>query len=112
VLRGLVRRCPACGRGRMFAGYLKLRERCDSCSEPLGHIRADDFPPYITILLVGHIIVPLVLYVYQTWQLPTWIGLTIWPTLTLVLTLTLLPLIKGGVVGVMWSLGLRGRERH
>lgn len=96
----------------MFSGYLKLSDRCDRCSERLGHIRADDIPPYVTILLVGHLIVPMVLLVYQNWQPPTWLSMTVWPLLTLALTLALLPVIKGAVVGLMWSLRLRGDERH
>ena len=112
LLRGLARRCPACGEGRMFAGYLKVSQQCERCLEQLGHIRADDIPPYVTILLVGHLIVPLVLFVYQTWQPPTWLSMTIWPLATLALTMALLPVIKGGVVAVMWSLRLRGDERH
>ena len=112
ILRGLHRRCPACGEGRLFAGYLKLRERCASCAEPLGQIRADDIPPYVTILIVGHLIVPLVLIVYQTYQPPMWLSLTVWPLLTVALTLALLPPIKGAIVAAMWTLRLRGDERH
>ena len=101
MLRGLLRRCPACGEGRLFAGYLKVRERCAKCGEPLGHIRADDIPPYVTILIV-----------YQSYQPPMWLSLTVWPLLTVALTLALLPAIKGAIVSAMWALRLRGDERH
>jgi uncharacterized protein (DUF983 family) len=112
MLRGLRRRCPACGEGRLFTGYLKVRERCAKCEEPLGHIRADDIPPYVTILIVGHLIVPLVLIVYQNYQPAMWLSLTVWPLLTIVLTLALLSPIKGAIVSAMWVLRLRGDERH
>ena len=111
-MRGLQRKCPACGDGRLFAGYLKVAAKCTTCSERCGHIRADDIPAYLTILLVGHIVVPLVLIVYQTYQPTMWISMIAWPAVTLALTLGVLPLIKGATVGVMWALRLRGDEQH
>lgn len=112
VLRGLRRRCPHCGVGRGFTGYLKVQAECPHCGEPLGHIRADDFPPYITILIVGHIVVPLLLFVEQALSPPMAVQMILWPGLTAVLTLTGLPFVKGGVVGLMWALRLRGDERQ
>lgn len=110
IMRGFKRRCPACGEGRAFAGYLKLAERCSVCDTALGQIRADDFPPYLTIFAVGHLIVPLVLWSEQTVVPPMWVQMTVWPLLTLILSLLLLPLMKGAVVGLMWALRLRGSE--
>ena len=110
MLRGLVRRCPSCGVGASLRGYLKVPESCASCGEPLGRIRADDFPPYVTILLVGHLIVPLVLWIERNHALPLAVGLAVWPALTLLLTLVLLPRVKGAIVGLMWALRLRGDE--
>ena len=109
--RGLACRCPACGRGRSLRGYLKVVERCDSCGESLGHIRADDFPPYVTILLVGHLIVPLVLLVEQSYQLSLATQMLLWPAATLLLTLAFLRPIKGAVLGLMWALRISGDER-
>src|SRR5471032_3650243 len=63
VIRTAVGRCPNCGEGRLFASYLKPVERCSVCGEPLGHIRADDGPAWLTILLVGHILAPFLLAV-------------------------------------------------
>lgn len=110
LLRGFHRRCPACGCAPAFAGYLKLVPACTACGAPLGQIRADDFPPYVTILLVGHIVVPLILLVEQISPLSLGLQMAIWPLLTLLLTLALLPLLKGAVVGLMWSLRLRGGD--
>lgn len=112
VRRGLRRRCPNCGIGASFRSYLTLNEACDHCGEPLGHIRADDFPPYITILVVGHLIVPMVLMVEQFYAPSMALQLALWPALTLALTLAGLPIVKGGVVGLMWSLRLRGDEKQ
>ena len=112
VLRGLRRRCPACGTGRSFRAYLKLRQQCDVCGESLGHFRADDIPPYATIFLVGHMVVPLVLWTERHHAPPIAAQMIGWPLLTGLLTLLLLPFVKGGVVGLMWRLGLRGDERQ
>jgi len=110
MLRGAQRKCPACGQSHAFAGYLKLADRCNACGTKLGQIRADDFPPYVTILIVGHIVVPLVLLAEQLFRLDLTIQLAIWPAATVLLTLLLLPAVKGAIVGLMWSLKLRGDE--
>lgn len=110
--RGFKRRCPHCGQGRAFKGYLKVVDNCSACGEQLGHIRADDFPPYLTIFIVGHLIVPMALMAEQNWAWPTSLHMAIWLPLTLVLLLLILPLMKGAAVGLMWRLGLSGDERQ
>ena len=61
MLRGWRRRCPNCGAGPLLRGYLSVRESCPVCSEELHHHRADDGPAYLTILIVGHLMAPLLL---------------------------------------------------
>jgi len=112
IRRGLRRRCPACGQGRAFMGYLRPVDHCNHCGEQLGHIRADDFPPYLTIFLVGHLVVPTVLMVEQAYQWPAQLHMLVWPLVTLLLSLAVLPFLKGGVLGLMWSLGVTGREQQ
>ncbi|MBZ0217536.1 MAG: DUF983 domain-containing protein, partial [Fimbriimonadaceae bacterium] len=68
----------------------------------------DDAPPYFTILIVGHVIVPLLLIVEQTWRPDLWIHAAIWLPLTVILSLTLLPIVKGALVGVQWALYMHG----
>ena len=109
--RGLKRRCPRCGEGKAFEGYLKVAERCPVCDENLGRIRADDLPPYLTIFLVGHIVVPLALIAEQNWAWSVTKHMTIWLPLTLTLLLTFLPLLKGLSIGLMWRLGITGRDQ-
>jgi uncharacterized protein (DUF983 family) len=109
--RGLKRRCPRCGEGRAFKGYLTVVDNCAVCGEQLGHIRADDFPPYLTILLVGHIVVPLALMAEQEWSWSTGLQMGVWLPTTLVLLLLILPMMKGAAVGFMWRLGLSGNEK-
>ena len=109
---GIRRRCPACGQGALFAGYLRPVRCCGGCGEALGHIRADDFPPYIAILIVGHVVVPLILFAEQAWSPALWLQLLVWPTLALALIALLLPVAKGGVLAAMWALDLAGDERR
>lgn len=109
ILRGWRRLCPCCGRGRLLRRFLKPVEACSDCGEAFGHVRADDFPPYLTILIVGHVVVPLVLMAHQR-GLPVEIATLLWVPTTLALTLLLLPRCKGAVIGLMWSLGLTGNE--
>ncbi|HSG95726.1 MAG TPA: DUF983 domain-containing protein, partial [Afifellaceae bacterium] len=60
--RGFRARCPACARGRLYKSYLKTDEICGNCGEELFHHRADDAPPWFTMLIVGHFLVALVLW--------------------------------------------------
>src|SRR5882757_9284292 len=63
IWRGFLGRCPHCGEGKLFWRFLKVVDACPVCGEAFHHHRADDAPPYITIVLVGHLVVPTVLAV-------------------------------------------------
>ncbi len=108
IMKGLRMRCPNCGRGKLFTRYLKVAPSCSSCGEDLSHQRADDAPPYLTIVVVGHIIVPAILFVETRWPLSTAAHLAIWLPMTLILSLLLLPVMKGAVVGLQWALRMHG----
>ncbi|RJF82299.1 DUF983 domain-containing protein [Azospirillum cavernae] len=110
-LRGLIGCCPNCGRGRLLRNYLKPVDHCSICGEAFGHLRADDAPPWMTILIVGHIVIPALLAVEQTYEPPTWVHMAVWPLLSLLLTLALLPRCKGFILGLLWSTGAPGSER-
>jgi uncharacterized protein (DUF983 family) len=108
MLRGLRGICPACNSGRMFRAYLKVTDRCPACGEDLSHQRADDFPAYIVIVIVGHIIVPLVLAVETRFAPPYWVHMALWPALVVGLTLLLLQPVKGAIVALQWAVGMHG----
>ncbi len=93
--RGLRGRCPVCGEGKIFDGFLKVAAHCNVCAAPLGLARADDAPPYFTILIVGHLIIPLLFIVDRWQQPPVWIMSAIFVPLSLALTLSLIRPIKG-----------------
>jgi uncharacterized protein (DUF983 family) len=104
--RGLLGRCPACGQTHLFNGFLRVVPECTNCHAPLGLARADDAPPYFTILIVGHIVVPSMLLLQRAQDPPTWVMTAIFVPLTLVLSLGLLRPIKGGTVGLMLKLNM------
>jgi uncharacterized protein (DUF983 family) len=104
--RGLRMACPVCGRTKLFAGYLTVTPVCANCGTPLGRARADDAPPYFTIAIVGHIVIPGMWTVERAYQPPLWVHAAIWLPLTIVLTLLLLRPIKGATVGLMLKLGM------
>lgn len=106
--RGSACRCPACGEGALFSSYLKVVPTCARCGEELHHHRADDAPPYLTIFIVGHLLVPLMLWLEVAYQPDYWIHIALWLPLTLVLCLALLPVLKGAVVGYQWALRMHG----
>jgi uncharacterized protein (DUF983 family) len=107
--RGFAGRCPACGEGRQFRAYLKVAEACPACGETLSHQRADDLPAYLTIFVVGHVVVGALLAVEQTFDdVPVALHMAIWPALTVVLSLALLPAFKGATVALQWALRMHG----
>lgn len=108
VGRGLRGRCPHCGEGRLFRGYLKVVDHCDVCGEAFHHHRADDLPAYLSIVIVGHVIVFLLVDLSMTTSLPPMAYIFTLIPLSLVLTLLLLQPIKGGVVGLQWANRMHG----
>lgn len=102
VWRGFRRLCPRCGQGHMFSGYLSVREACESCGMLFEPLRSDDAPPYFTLFIVGHLVIGLYLLLWPYIPLPDWGQALVWCGLTLVLSLTLLPFVKGGVMAVIF----------
>lgn len=106
--RGFTCSCPACGKGRMFHKYLKVADSCEVCGEELHHHRADDAPPYFTMFIVGHIVVPLVLIVEKLWHPALPIHFVVWTIVTLALSFAIMPAVKGAIVGLQWALRMHG----
>ena len=108
VFRGWRRKCPNCGSGPMFKGYLKVNDSCPVCREELMHHRADDGPAYLTILFVGHIMAPLLLIVFEVFRPDPLILFTIFAVGATGLSLYLLPRLKGAMIGFQWARRLHG----
>ena len=108
MARGFVGRCPHCGEGRVFGRYLKVRPACEACGLELHHHRADDLPPYLVIFVVAHVVGYLILESEIGYDVPLWLSLSVWPTVTLAMALGLLQPVKGAVVGLQYALGMHG----
>jgi uncharacterized protein (DUF983 family) len=109
AMKGFRCRCPKCGEGKLFKAYLKPVAACERCGESMEGQRSDDLPPYATIFIVGHVVVPLILANEMSanpW--PLWIAAAVWVPLTLVLTILLMQPVKGAVIGMQWGLRLHG----
>ena len=100
-----------CDDGRLLHGYLKVHDHCLSCGEEMHHHRADDFPQYLTIFVVGHVLAAALLLTDDLWpDLPMAFHYVVWPSLVVVLCLWLLPVFKGGLVAYQWALRMHGFE--
>lgn len=109
MMRGASGRCPACGQGAMFRAYLKVADQCPACAEHLHHQRADDAPPYVTMFIVAHVIVTLILSAEAFWpDSPFWLEATGFCVAAGLLSLVLLPRVKGALVGLQWALRMHG----
>lgn len=106
--RGFRLRCPCCGAGPMMQGYLKVRDNCPVCSEPLHHHRADDGPAYLTILIVGHLMAPLILWAFIAFRPDPIVLATIFSVGCVGLSLWILPRLKGMLVGFQWAKRMHG----
>jgi len=111
LVRGVLGRCPRCGQGRLLQHYIKLVDRCSVCGEPYGHFRTDDAAPWLTILVVGHMTVPMVLICEINFQLPMWLAVAIYLPLIVGLAAIMLPRCKGMLASLMWAMKAEGSEK-
>lgn len=108
IMRGLACRCPNCGKGTIFRAFLKTNDTCPACGEELFHHRADDLPPYIGILVVGHVIVGLMLHLEMAWHIPPMTYLMWLIPVAILLPIAILQPTKGAVIGLQWAARMHG----
>jgi uncharacterized protein (DUF983 family) len=106
--RGFAQKCPECGEGNLFRKYLKTDHVCTHCQLDFDHHRADDAPPYFTIFIVGHLVIPGTLLMEKMWAPPEWLHLSIWLPFTLISCLWLLPRAKGTLISLQWAKRMHG----
>ena len=111
IARGAAGKCPSCGQGKLFRAYLKVNDTCAHCDEELSHHRADDLPPYLAIIIVGHVLIGAVLHLEMAWSISPMTYLAILMPLAVVMPLAMLPGLKGGVVGLQWALRMHGFDK-
>jgi uncharacterized protein (DUF983 family) len=110
--RGFRGRCPRCGEGRLFRAFLKVDNNCSVCGLDFTPHRADDLPAYLVIIIVGHLLVPVILWVETTYAPPVALQLSIYLPFTLIASLSLLQPVKGAVVGMQWALRMHGFDEQ
>jgi len=108
ILRGLMCRCPNCGKGKLLRGYLTVRATCPECGEDFTPQRADDGPAYLTILIVGHLMAPTILAAFVLWRPSPMTMIAVFATGCVALSLFLLPRLKGMIVAIQWSRRMHG----
>ena len=108
MVRGFRSKCPNCGKGKLFAGFAKSVDACDNCGEELHHHRADDFPAYLVIFIVGHVVVAGYLALELLVQWSSWQHMALWMPVTLFMSVALLQPLKGTVIGLQWAWRMHG----
>ena len=108
--RGIQKRCPKCGIGAVLTGYLKPASSCSHCGEDFSHVSADDGPAWLTLLIVGHAIVPLMLVLGRDNATPAWFSITGLMLITLVGVYFILPRAKGAFIALIWVTGATGQD--
>ncbi len=106
LARGAFGRCPACGQTHAFNGYLRVVPECANCGAPLGAVQADDAPPYFTIFIVGHILIPVMFAIERAYEPALWLQAAVGLPVALIMCLVLLRPVKGATLGLMLKLGM------
>ena len=106
--RGFRGRCPRCGEGKLFRAFLKTADHCSACGQDFTPHRADDLPAYLVIVIVGHIVVPIALWIETNYSPSVALQLAIYLPITLIASLLLLQPVKGAVVGLQWAFRMHG----
>src|SRR4030088_1042947 len=106
--RGLRGRCPRCGEGKLFRAFLKVADHCSVCGQDFTPHRAGVVPAYLVIVIVGHIVMPAILWIETDYAPSVPLQLASYLPFTLIASLLLLQPVKGAVVGVQWALRMHG----
>lgn len=108
MAQGFQRRCPKCGEGQMFTGYLTVVDSCEACGQEFHHHRADDGPPWLTMLIVGHLMAPLLHVVFVHFRPHPLTLIAVFGAGCVALSLYLLPRLKGLMIAFQWSRRMYG----
>ncbi len=93
-----------------MTGYLTPLAECPACGENFRHISADDGPAWLTLLIAGHVVVPLMLFFGRYDIVPLWLAIVILSLITLVVTYLILPRAKGAFIALIWVTGATGES--
>ena len=102
VTAGLLGKCPRCGKGHMFQGFLKVRPKCEVCGLDLAFADTGDGPAFFVMSFVGIVVVALALWAEFTYEPPIWLHLVMWTVLSIVLSLLMVRPLKGVLVNLQY----------
>ena len=103
IRAGLRGRCPRCGEGRLFSGFLTVGKRCGVCGLDYGFADAGDGPAIFVMLIMGFVVVGMALGVELSYQPPLWLHFIVFVPLAVVLCLIPLRLIKGVLITLQYA---------
>ena len=103
ISTGLAGRCPRCGQGKLFNGFLKVADRCSVCGLDLSKADSADGPAFFIMLLVPALIIPLAMWVEFSYVPPLWLHAVLWTPLIIGLSIALLRPLKGVMVALQFK---------
>ncbi len=105
LVRGARGKCPRCGDAALFRKWLKPVDACSHCRQDWSLQQADDFPAYIGIFVVGHLLAPVVIAMISA-GLSAWLTLAILLPVSIVMLIAMLQPTKGAVIAFLWWHGI------
>lgn len=111
MVRGFCGRCPSCDQSRLFPKFLKPMDQCPVCEQDWTPQQADDFPAYLSIIVTGHIMAPIIIALITYSNLPIWGDMAIILPMAIMLMISLLQPAKGAVIALQWCMGIHGFKR-
>ncbi|TCT37317.1 DUF983 domain-containing protein [Martelella mediterranea] len=102
IMDGLNGRCPRCGEGKLFDGFLAIKPQCDHCDLDYGFADSGDGPAVFVMFAVGFLMIALVLWSEVSWSPPLWLHVVVWAPLTVVLSLAALRAFKGALIALQY----------
>jgi uncharacterized protein (DUF983 family) len=108
MARGARGHCPRCKEAKLFLRFLKPRPRCPRCGQDWSHQQADDFPAYVSILITGHLMAPLIIALVRDTELSVAALVALVLLLAMALMIGLLQPAKGAIIAVQWWFGMHG----
>jgi uncharacterized protein (DUF983 family) len=103
ISTGLAGRCPRCGEGRLFHGFLTVAPKCEVCGLDFGFADSGDGPAVFVTLIAGFLVVGLALIVDMTWEPPIWVFMVVFIPLALVVCLGMLRPLKGVLISLQFK---------
>lgn len=96
-------RCPKCGEGKLFKGFVSLEDKCSNCGQSFAFADSGDGPAVFVILFAGFLIIALMFWVESTYAPPIWLHLVVFLPLTLIVCLGMLRPLKGLLIGLQFK---------